>query len=63
MNETQNLKKEIDVWVTDKKDAIEIIALLWSKFDLSFQDFVEQLREEEGRLKALHSHGIQTTKK
>lgn len=46
MNEIQNLEREIDQWVTEKKDAIRIVAGLWSKFDLTAEDFVAEYLAE-----------------
>jgi len=38
-----NLMKDIEVIVTDKQSAIKIVALLVSKFDLHFKDYVDEL--------------------
>ena len=44
-NEVENLIKEADEWITEKKDAIRMIVLLWSKFSLKPQDIIDEYKE------------------
>jgi hypothetical protein len=47
MNEVANLIKEIDEWVTKKKDAITIASWLIVKFNLTLQDFVTPILKDK----------------
>ena len=44
-NEVKNLKQEIDEWITQKDDAVEIVVLLMSKFEITPQNFIDRLNE------------------
>lgn len=44
-NEVKNLISEIDKWVTKKGDAIKIVVLLSSKFNITTQDFINELKK------------------
>ena len=44
-NEVKRIKEEIGQWVTEKEDAMEIVAILVDKFSLNLQDFVDKLAE------------------
>jgi hypothetical protein len=43
--EIKNLIKEIDEWVTEKDDALEICILLMYKFDITIVDYIDRLNE------------------
>lgn len=50
MNEVENLFKEVDKWVSNKKDAIKFIAYLWAKFDISTQDIIKEWFKQKSLL-------------
>ena len=44
-NEVENLKREIDEWITQKDDAVEIVVMLMSKFVITPQTFINRLNK------------------